>query len=195
MKQDGSTHSSLPSQRCLRFSLTEVKAATDEFNDDFVIGNGGFVLCARPVLNTGLPKQEVNLAEWGKLSHKKGTLHNIIDPELRDVIAPECLKQFGVVAVSCLNDQGSDRPSMEKVVWDLEFALKLQEDAEKTVSRVVSENQEPLFPMQGDATNTTDDDMFTESTLTRNGTSSISSSYEGFKSDTVFMEILKPAGR
>ncbi|KAI3760855.1 hypothetical protein L1987_51255 [Smallanthus sonchifolius] len=202
VKQDGSTHSLLPSEhsllpsgRCSRFSLGELKAATHEFDDNLIIGNGGFVLCARPVLITGLPKQEVNLAEWGKLSHKKGTLHNIIDPELRDVIAPECLRQFGVVAVSCLNDQGSDRPTMEKVVWDLEFALKLQEDAEKTVSGAVSENQEPLFPMQGDAISITDDDMFTESTLTRNGTSSISSTYEAFKSDTVFSEMLKPVGR
>ncbi|KAJ0754321.1 putative protein kinase RLK-Pelle-CrRLK1L-1 family [Helianthus annuus] len=37
-----SSHSTLPSDRCRRFSLREVKAATNEFNDDFVIGNGGF---------------------------------------------------------------------------------------------------------------------------------------------------------
>ncbi|KAF5766144.1 putative non-specific serine/threonine protein kinase [Helianthus annuus] len=30
------------SARCQHFALTDVKAATDEFNDSFVIGNGGF---------------------------------------------------------------------------------------------------------------------------------------------------------
>ncbi|KAI3777024.1 hypothetical protein L1987_46817 [Smallanthus sonchifolius] len=143
------------------------------------------VLCARPVIIQSLPKQEVNLAEWGKFCHQKGILHNIIDPELRGVIAPECLRHFGAVAVSCLNDQGSDRTAMEKVVWDLEFALKLQEAAEKTVGWAVSENEESLFPIQGEVTNITDDDVFKGSTSTRNGTSSISTSYEGFKSETV----------
>ncbi|KAI3760861.1 hypothetical protein L1987_51261 [Smallanthus sonchifolius] len=128
-----STDSLLPSVRCVRFSLGEVKATTHEFDDNLVIGNSGFVLCARPVIIQSWPKQEVNLSEWGKFCHQKGILHNIIDPELRVMIAPECLRHFGVVAVSCLNDQGSDRPAMEKVVWDLEFALKLQEAAEKTV--------------------------------------------------------------
>ncbi|KAI3760856.1 hypothetical protein L1987_51256 [Smallanthus sonchifolius] len=100
-------------------------------------------------------------------SSRIGDPAQYIELELRDVIAPKCLRQFGMVAA----------------------------DAEKRVSGTMSENQEPLFPMQGDATNITDDDMFTESTLTSNGTSSISSSYKGFKSDTVFSEILKPAGR
>ncbi|KAI3500659.1 hypothetical protein L1887_36483 [Cichorium endivia] len=41
-KSTNSCHSSLPSDRCRRFSLTELKDATDEFNANCVIGNGGF---------------------------------------------------------------------------------------------------------------------------------------------------------
>ncbi|KAI3762012.1 hypothetical protein L1987_52435 [Smallanthus sonchifolius] len=168
------------------------------FKDYIVFVNdpdGSRMLCARPVRIHGLPNEEVSLAHWGKFCYEKGTLHNIIDPELRGVIAPECLRRFGEVAVSCLKEQRSERPAMDEVVWGLEFAMELQEAAEKTVGGVVSENQEPLLPMQGEATNITDDDVVTGSTPTRNGTSSISSSYEGFKSETVSSEIQKPAGR
>ncbi|KAI3726174.1 hypothetical protein L1987_65971 [Smallanthus sonchifolius] len=152
------------------------------------------VLCARPAVILGLSKEQVSLAEWGKSCHQKGTMSKIIDPRLTSVIAPECLTQFGDVAVHCLKDHGSERPTMDEVVWGLEFALELQETADKTVGEFVSENQELPFLMQGETT--TDDDVFTgSSSAMRYGTSSISSSDEGFKSDTVFSEILKTTGR
>nr|XP_043614431.1 receptor-like protein kinase FERONIA [Erigeron canadensis] len=152
------------------------------------------VLCARPVMIPGLPKEQVSLAVYGKSCYQKGTLKQIVDPKLRGKIAPECLRKFGGVATSCLKDNGSDRPTMDEVVWGLEFALELQEAAERRVSETVPENQELPFLMQGEVT-TTDDELFSGSTAVRNGTSSLSSSYEGFKSETVFSEILKPEGR
>ncbi|MFS7970987.1 putative protein kinase RLK-Pelle-CrRLK1L-1 family [Helianthus anomalus] len=151
------------------------------------------VLCARPVINPKLPKEEVNLAEWGKSCYQKGTLNKIIDPNVSSVIAPECLNKFGEVAVSCLKDERSERPAMEEVVWGLEFALELQEAADKTVGEAVSENKELLFPTQGYTT--TDDDVFTGSSTIRNGMSSFSNTKEEFKSETVFSEIQMPAGR
>ncbi|KAL8231457.1 hypothetical protein R6Q57_001235 [Mikania cordata] len=158
------------------------------------------VLCARPVMIPGLPKEQASLAEWGKSCFRKGCLNKIIDPKLKSLIAPESLKQFGVVAVSCLKEQGSERPAMDEVVWGLEFALELQEAAEKAVE-VVPDNQDHPLLIQGEATpsssstTTTDNDVFTGSSAIRNGTSSISSSADGFKSETVFSEILKPTGR
>ncbi|GJT15990.1 receptor-like protein kinase FERONIA [Tanacetum coccineum] len=152
------------------------------------------VLCARPAMIPGMPREQVSLAEWGKLCYRKETLNKIVDPKLRGVIAPECLRQFGIVAISCLKEQGSERPAMDEVVWGLEFALELQEAAEKLVGEVVSDNQEHPFLLQEGQT-TTDDDMFSGSTAIRNGTSSISDSTEGFKSDTVFSEMQKKTGR
>ncbi|PKI30909.1 hypothetical protein CRG98_048700, partial [Punica granatum] len=53
-----------------------------------------------------------------------------MDPNLRGRIAPECVKKFTEIAMSCLQDEGALRPSMNDVVWGLEFALQLQENAE-----------------------------------------------------------------
>ncbi|KAF5810268.1 putative protein kinase RLK-Pelle-CrRLK1L-1 family [Helianthus annuus] len=89
------------------------------------------VLCARPVINRRLPDEEVNLAELGKSCFLKGTLHGITDPNLNSEIAPKCLMKFGEVAYSCLKEEGIARPTMDDVIWGLEFALQLQEDAEK----------------------------------------------------------------
>ncbi|XP_076940199.1 receptor-like protein kinase FERONIA [Bidens hawaiensis] len=99
------------------------------------------VLCARPVIIQGLLDAQVSLTEWGKYCYRKGTLNKIIDPKLVSVITPECLRQFGDVAVRCLKEHGSERPAMDDVVWGLEFALELQEAVEKTVSEALSENQ------------------------------------------------------
>lgn len=87
-------------------------------------------LCARPVLNPSLPKEQVSLADWALLCKQKGTLEDLIDPCLRGKINPESLNKFVDTAEKCLSDHGTDRPSMNDLLWNLEFALNLQENVE-----------------------------------------------------------------
>ncbi|XVF20788.1 hypothetical protein REPUB_Repub12eG0033400 [Reevesia pubescens] len=88
-------------------------------------------LCARRPVIQNLPKQQVSLAHWGRICCQRGNLDQIIDPYLRGEIAPECLKKFCEIAESCVSDEAIERPTMSDVVWSLEFALQLQETAEK----------------------------------------------------------------
>ena len=88
------------------------------------------ILCARPALNPSLPKEQVSLGDWAMNCKKKGTLEDIVDPNLKGKINPECLKKFADTAEKCLSDSGLDRPTMGDVLWNLEFALQLQETAE-----------------------------------------------------------------
>ncbi|KAJ9562409.1 hypothetical protein OSB04_007569, partial [Centaurea solstitialis] len=128
--------------------------------------------------DSGVPKEQASLVEWGKHCYRKGTLDQIIDPKLRDEIAPECLMKFGEVAYSCLKEQGCDRSTMEEVVYKLEVALEAQKTGEKTGGGLGSENHELAFLRHGGAT-TTDDDVLSGSLEIRNGTSSSSTAYEG----------------
>jgi serine/threonine protein kinase len=85
-------------------------------------------LCSRPALNPSLPKEQVSLADWALINKRKGTLEDIIDPNLKGKIKPESLKKFADTAEKCLSDSGLDRPSMNDLLWNLEFALNLQEN-------------------------------------------------------------------
>ncbi|EOY03734.1 Malectin/receptor-like protein kinase family protein, putative [Theobroma cacao] len=89
------------------------------------------ILCARPPVSRTVDKAQMSLAAWAQQCYWNGTLYKIIDPFLRGKIAPECLKKFTEVAMSCLRDEGTERPSMGDVLWSLEFALQLQESGEE----------------------------------------------------------------
>lgn len=84
------------------------------------------VLCARAPLVRNAEKEQVSLSELVRKRYRSGKLDQIVDPFLIGKISPECLRKFGEIAVSCLLDDGVERPSMDDVVRDLEFALQLQ---------------------------------------------------------------------
>uniref|UniRef100_A0A2P2JA30 non-specific serine/threonine protein kinase n=1 Tax=Rhizophora mucronata TaxID=61149 RepID=A0A2P2JA30_RHIMU len=165
------------------------------------------ILCARPALNPTLPKEQVSLAEWAAHCFKKGILDQIVDPYLKGNIALECFKKFAETAMKCVADQGIDRPSMGDVLWNLEFALQLQESAEES-GKVIGEINEEEVPFNA-ATNKGKKDPDAYPAFDGNGTDSRSSGMsmsiggrslasedsDGLTPSAVFSQIMNPKGR
>ncbi|KAH7865145.1 hypothetical protein Vadar_002817 [Vaccinium darrowii] len=165
------------------------------------------VLCARPALNPALPKEQVSLAEWALHCQKKGILDQIIDPYLKSKIAPECFKKVADTGMKCVGDQGIDRPSMGDVLWNLEFALQLQESAEEngkglggmdieegSFDNVACKGKKDPDASPGFDSNATDS-RSSGLTMSIGGRSLASEDSEGLNPSAVFSQIMNPKGR
>ncbi|GAV91330.1 Pkinase_Tyr domain-containing protein/Malectin_like domain-containing protein [Cephalotus follicularis] len=164
------------------------------------------ILCARPALNPTLPKEQVSLAEWAAHCHKKGILDQIVDPYLKGKIAPECFKKFAETAMKCVSDQGIERPSMGDVLWNLEFALQLQEGAEESGKGIdgIGIEDEPfdvtckgkkdpnaITGFDGNLTDSRSSGM----SMSIGGRSLASEDSDGLTPSAVFSQIMNPKGR
>ncbi|KDP21852.1 hypothetical protein JCGZ_00639 [Jatropha curcas] len=164
------------------------------------------ILCARPALNPTLAKEQVSLAEWAAHCHKKGILDQILDPYLKGKIAPECFKKFAETAMKCVSDQGIERPSMGDVLWNLEFALQLQESAEESGKGIggadgeeVAFNAASKGKKDPDASSGFDgnitDSRSTGMSMSIGGRSLASEDSDGLTPSAVFSQIMNPKGR
>ncbi|XP_037497114.1 receptor-like protein kinase FERONIA [Jatropha curcas] len=173
----------------------------------------GVVLCevisARPPVNRSTVDNPASLAEWARRSYRKGNFDEIVDPYLHGKILPDCLRKFAEVAVSCLHENGMDRPSMGDVVWGLEFALQLQETATKQGELQTGSYIDMESPLKGSSVADSSDDLFSSGSELVIGSrlsgmtlisssdeqSFISNNSEQVMSGAVFSEIINPRAR
>ncbi|CAL4900017.1 unnamed protein product [Urochloa decumbens] len=156
------------------------------------------VLCARPALSPSLPKEQVSLADWALHCQRKGILGHIIDPYLQGKISPQCFMKFAETAEKCVADHSIDRPSMADVLWNLEFALQLQESAEdnSSLTEGTSSNTSPLImPRLHPDEPPTDTTTTTSTTMSMTGRSLASMESDGLTPSSVFSQLMNPGGR
>lgn len=148
------------------------------------------VLCTRPALNPVLPREQVNIAEWAMAWQKKGMLDEIMDKNLVGKVNSASLKKFGETAEKCLADYGVDRPSMGDVLWNLEYALQLEETSSALMEpEDNSTNHIPGIPM-------TPLEPFDNSvSMIEGGNSGTDDDAEDGATSAVFSQLVNPRGR
>ncbi|KAL8189420.1 hypothetical protein R6Q57_028986 [Mikania cordata] len=80
-----------------------------------------------------IDEEHWGLATWAQDSIKEGRLKQIVDPNLREIISPKCLKEFALLADRCLHRRPKQPPTMTEVVMGLESILALQETPDSTL--------------------------------------------------------------
>ena len=88
------------------------------------------VLFGRIAYDSTLSENQQNILDWASGFAREGTIYHVIDPYLKGMIAPECLKKYLEIACSCVHYNGKERPAMGEVEVTLELALELQEKAD-----------------------------------------------------------------
>ncbi|KAJ8754637.1 hypothetical protein K2173_010728 [Erythroxylum novogranatense] len=147
------------------------------------------VLCTRPALNPVLPREQVNIAEWAMTWQKKGMLDQIMDSILVGKVNPASLKKFGETAEKCLAEHGVDRPSMGDVLWNLEYALQLEETSSALREpEDNSTNHIPGIPL-------TPFEPFDNSVSIIDGGSGTDADADDAATSAVFSQLVNPRGR
>ncbi|PON68462.1 Mitogen-activated protein kinase kinase kinase [Trema orientale] len=146
------------------------------------------VLCTRPALNPVLPREQVNIAEWAMTWQKKGMLDQIMDSNLVGKVNMASLKKFGETAEKCLAEHGVDRPSMGDVLWNLEYALQLEETSSALMEP--EDNSTNHIPIQ-----LTPIEPFDNSVSMIDRNSVTDDDAEDAATSAVFSQLVNPRGR
>ncbi|KAG2307513.1 hypothetical protein Bca52824_027261 [Brassica carinata] len=150
--------SPLTAYLCRRFSIFEIKYATNYFDEKLIVGAGGFGSVYKGRIDGGttlVAVKRLGIAskqgakefktELEMLSKLRRTLDQIIDPDLAVDITLISLEKFCEIAVRCVQARGTERPPMNDVVWGLEFTLQLHEAAKKNNEEGTMTDAEDLF--------------------------------------------------
>ncbi|KAJ6293133.1 hypothetical protein OIU78_025170 [Salix suchowensis] len=200
------------------FTFQEILDATNKFDESLLLGIGGFGRVYKGTLEDGTivavkrgnPRSEqglaefrteiemlsklrhrhlVNIAEWAMAWQKKGMLDQIMDSNLEGKVNPAALKKFGETAEKCLAEHGVDRPSMGDVLWNLEYALQLEETSSALMEpEDNSTNHIPGIPL-------TALEPFDNSTSIFDGGNSGTEDADEGATSAVFSQLVNPRGR
>ncbi|WOL06838.1 receptor-like protein kinase FERONIA [Canna indica] len=168
------TNTGLPTNLCRHFTIAEIQAATNDFDESLLLGVGGFGKVYSGEIDGGTTK--VAVKRGNPMSEQE----------------------------QCVADSGMQRPSMGDVLWGLEFALQLQEGADGSGSLTGGVSDDAAAAVMVGKKDGDDSPMIESSDRTTTTTTmstgdrsiaSLASDGSTPSATAVFSEIMEPKGR
>ncbi|XAR69887.1 Non-specific serine/threonine protein kinase [Bertholletia excelsa] len=129
----------------------ELHNARTKYEDKSDIYNFGVILLEIILGRPFKSRNEINVArdQLGRIiAADEAVRKGIVDPVIQNACSGESLKTMMEICVRCLLDHPKDRPSIEDVLWNLQFAAQVQDawrgDSQSSDGSPVSNYQPPL---------------------------------------------------
>ncbi|KAJ0727053.1 putative protein kinase RLK-Pelle-LRR-VI-1 family [Helianthus annuus] len=108
-------------------SQTPPRAANPEKDDIYQFGIIILqLITGKPVNSVDEITELKNELEIG-LTESPTRLKEVADPSIRGTFAYESMKTAAQIAINCLNEDTSVRPSIEDVLWNMQYSVQVQE--------------------------------------------------------------------
>ncbi|GMY32507.1 g-type lectin s-receptor-like serine/threonine-protein kinase lecrk3 [Fagus crenata] len=99
------------------FTYAELEKMTDNFKEELGRGSFGIIICCRKSVDCNLPEEEAILEEWTYSCFESGEIGKLVNDEEID---KRQFERMVKVALWCILDEPSLRPSMKKILLMLE---------------------------------------------------------------------------
>ncbi|GJX19920.1 hypothetical protein Tco_0222597 [Tanacetum coccineum] len=120
--------SSTSAQLSRRFTIAEIQSITNNFDDELVIGQGGFERESFAV-DRDIEEEQGSLARWAQKCVKEKRFDQMVDSNITGTIAPKCLRGFAEIENRCLIRDFEKRPSMTQGLCQTTGLLELTGNA------------------------------------------------------------------
>ncbi|CAH1443716.1 unnamed protein product [Lactuca virosa] len=132
-KETGS--SSPKGERFHQFTISQIRSATQDFNESLVIGKGGFGNVRRAT-DWNLDEEQRGLVRWAQHCIRTGKVEQIIDPDLKGQISLKCLNDYARIVKCCLREHQEPRITMAEVLFGLESIMALHERTDSSIPQI-----------------------------------------------------------
>eukprot|EP01018_Ginkgo_biloba_P026560 Gb_17959 [translate_table: standard] len=75
------------------------------------------IISGRQPINVNFPPEERNIVHWVRLMINSGNIEGLVDPIIRNKYNIAAMWKVVELAMACVENKGSNRPTMSEVVW------------------------------------------------------------------------------
>ncbi|KAI3512299.1 hypothetical protein L1887_19614 [Cichorium endivia] len=129
----------------LKFSLEEIKLATEDFSEKNIIGEERYWKLYRGEIPHANGKYSIELQKVVRQHFPEGKLAESVFEGIKEQIVQQSLATFQEIVLQCLHDERQKRPTAAQVLMQLKKAFEFQEDHEMWEPKLPTDYKEIIL--------------------------------------------------